>query len=142
MQDDGTPGSLHFGVPVYALTSKSDPVPMVVEMMLEHVEMNGLYTEGIYRKSGSTIRARELYQLLETGTEDCWRMFRLFASIQFLGRESTIPEFMRHHLWNAHHFKGDVCLPFFVLRSQGGVSGKLSHPHHHRADEALAPRAA
>ncbi|XP_062336638.1 unconventional myosin-IXb isoform X2 [Osmerus eperlanus] len=65
-KNDGSHGSLHFGVPVYALTSKSNPVPMVVEMMLEHVEMNGLYTEGIYRKSGSTCRARELYQLLET----------------------------------------------------------------------------
>ena len=32
-----------------------------------HVELNGLYTEGIYRKSGSTCRARELYQILETG---------------------------------------------------------------------------
>ncbi|XP_046882732.1 unconventional myosin-IXb isoform X5 [Hypomesus transpacificus] len=63
---DGSHGLLHFGVPVYALTNKSNPVPMVVEMMLEHVEMNGLYTEGIYRKSGSTCRARELYQILET----------------------------------------------------------------------------
>lgn len=27
----------------------------------------GLYTEGIYRKSGSACRARELHQLLETG---------------------------------------------------------------------------
>lgn len=39
---------------------------MVVQMMLEHVEMNGLYTEGIYRKSGSACHARELHQLLET----------------------------------------------------------------------------
>ena len=84
MQHDGSHGLLHFGVPVYALTNKSNPVPMVVEMMLEHVEMNGLYTEGIYRKSGSTCRARELYQILETGMEGCRRMFRQFGSIQFL----------------------------------------------------------
>ncbi len=32
-----------------------------------HVELNGLYTEGIYRKSGSACRARELHQILETG---------------------------------------------------------------------------
>lgn len=42
-------------------------MPKVVELLLIHVELNGLYTEGIYRKSGSTCRARELHQILETG---------------------------------------------------------------------------
>uniref|UniRef100_A0A673WET5 Myosin IXb n=1 Tax=Salmo trutta TaxID=8032 RepID=A0A673WET5_SALTR len=67
--DDGVPGHLHFGVQVCVLTSKTYPIPMVVQMMLEHVEMNGLYTEGIYRKSGSACHARELHQLLETNPE-------------------------------------------------------------------------
>lgn len=40
---------------------------MVLEMMLEHVEMHGLYTEGIYRKSGSANRMKELHQRLESG---------------------------------------------------------------------------
>ncbi|KAJ4943826.1 hypothetical protein JOQ06_006320, partial [Pogonophryne albipinna] len=44
---------LHFGVRVGRLVTDKNPVPMVLETMLEHVEMNGLYTEGIYRKSGS-----------------------------------------------------------------------------------------
>uniref|UniRef100_A0A8C9VPP8 Myosin IXB n=1 Tax=Scleropages formosus TaxID=113540 RepID=A0A8C9VPP8_SCLFO len=44
----------NFGVRVCALISDKNPVPIVLEMMLEHVEMNGLYTEGIYRKSGAT----------------------------------------------------------------------------------------
>uniref|UniRef100_A0A8C9T9B6 Myosin IXB n=1 Tax=Scleropages formosus TaxID=113540 RepID=A0A8C9T9B6_SCLFO len=47
------PGSQNFGVRVCALISDKNPVPIVLEMMLEHVEMNGLYTEGIYRKSGA-----------------------------------------------------------------------------------------
>nr|XP_046215529.1 unconventional myosin-IXb-like isoform X5 [Oncorhynchus gorbuscha] len=67
--DDGVPGHLHFGVQVCVLTSKTYPIPMVVQIMLEHVEMNGLYTEGIYRKSGSACHARELHQLLETNPE-------------------------------------------------------------------------
>ena len=49
------------------LVSDKNPVPMVLEMMLEHVEMHGLYTEGIYRKSGSANRMKELHQRLETG---------------------------------------------------------------------------
>uniref|UniRef100_A0A667XTV2 Myosin IXB n=1 Tax=Myripristis murdjan TaxID=586833 RepID=A0A667XTV2_9TELE len=56
----------HFGVRVCHLISDKNPVPMVLEMMLEHVEMNGLYTEGIYRKSGSANRMKELHQRLET----------------------------------------------------------------------------
>lgn len=66
-QDESTPDSLHFGVQVYALTSKANPVPKVMEMLLMHVELNGLYTEGLYRKSGSACRAKELHQILETG---------------------------------------------------------------------------
>lgn len=65
-QDANEPGSLHFGVHVSNLTSKANPVPKVLEMLLMHVEINGLYSEGIYRKSGSTCRARELHQILET----------------------------------------------------------------------------
>ncbi|XP_029929747.1 unconventional myosin-IXb isoform X2 [Myripristis murdjan] len=68
-KDDSIPGSLHFGVQVCVLTSKANPVPKVVEMLLMHVELNGLYTEGIYRKSGSACRSRELHQILETYPE-------------------------------------------------------------------------
>ncbi|XP_057696103.1 LOW QUALITY PROTEIN: si:zfos-588f8.1 [Corythoichthys intestinalis] len=58
-------GDQHFGVHVCHLVSEKNPVPMVLEMMLEHVEMQGLYTEGIYRKSGSANRMKELHQRLE-----------------------------------------------------------------------------
>ncbi|KAM4728261.1 unconventional myosin-IXb isoform 2-T2 [Anableps anableps] len=68
-QDDSVPGSLHFGVQVCVLTSKTNPVPKVMELLLIHVELNGLYTEGIYRKSGAACRARELHQILETDPE-------------------------------------------------------------------------
>lgn len=63
---DEESGGMHFGVRVCHLVSDKNPVPMVLEMMLEHVEMHGLYTEGIYRKSGSANRMKELHQRLET----------------------------------------------------------------------------
>ncbi|XP_060934387.1 si:zfos-588f8.1 [Limanda limanda] len=64
IDEDST--GLHFGVRVCRLVSDKNPVPMLLEMMLEHVEMNGLYTEGIYRKSGSANRMKALHQQLET----------------------------------------------------------------------------
>lgn len=57
--------SRHFGVEVSALTSDSNPIPIVMEKLLEYLEMHGLYTEGIYRKSGAANRMRELKQSLE-----------------------------------------------------------------------------
>ncbi|KAG9332226.1 hypothetical protein JZ751_015517 [Albula glossodonta] len=63
---DGDSSSLQFGVRVCLLTSSSSPVPTIIEKMLGHVEMNGLYVEGIYRKAGSASRARELHQLLDS----------------------------------------------------------------------------
>ncbi|XP_044076946.1 unconventional myosin-IXb isoform X2 [Siniperca chuatsi] len=68
-QDDSVSGSLNFGVQVCVLTSKANPVPKVVELLLMHVELHGLYTEGIYRKSGSACQARELHQILATDPE-------------------------------------------------------------------------
>lgn len=67
VQSDEESGGLHFGVRLCHLTNEDNPIPIVLEMMLEHVEMNGLLTEGIYRKSGSANRMKELHQLMETG---------------------------------------------------------------------------
>ncbi|KAJ8277352.1 hypothetical protein GJAV_G00074260 [Gymnothorax javanicus] len=63
---EGDSSSQHFGLHVCMLVNDKTPVPVVLEMMLEHVEMNGLYTEGIYRKSGSANRMKELHQRLES----------------------------------------------------------------------------
>lgn len=68
-QSEDDSNGQHFGVRVCRLVSDKNPVPMVLEMMLEHVEMHGLYTEGIYRKSGSANRMKELHQRLETGQD-------------------------------------------------------------------------
>uniref|UniRef100_A0A2K6E8C1 Myosin IXB n=1 Tax=Macaca nemestrina TaxID=9545 RepID=A0A2K6E8C1_MACNE len=64
----GEPGAEpgHFGVCVDSLTSDKASVPIVLEKLLEHVEMHGLYTEGLYRKSGAANRTRELRQALQT----------------------------------------------------------------------------
>ena len=45
-------------------------MPHLVEKLINYIEMHGLYTEGIYRKSGSTNKVKELRQGLDTGGKD------------------------------------------------------------------------
>ena len=41
-----------FGVPLQQLATEDGKVPLVVDRLITTIEMYGLYTEGIYRKSG------------------------------------------------------------------------------------------
>ncbi|XP_028294897.1 unconventional myosin-IXAa isoform X3 [Gouania willdenowi] len=58
--------SRQFGVEVSRLTNDERTVPLVAEKLINYIEMHGLYTEGIYRKSGSTNKIKELKQGLDT----------------------------------------------------------------------------
>ncbi|XP_008402917.1 unconventional myosin-IXAa isoform X6 [Poecilia reticulata] len=58
-----------FGVEVARLTNDERTVPLVVEKLINYIEMHGLYTEGIYRKSGSTNKIKELKLALDTDVE-------------------------------------------------------------------------
>ncbi|KAI5101352.1 unconventional myosin-IXa isoform X12, partial [Silurus meridionalis] len=58
--------SRQFGVDVSRLTHDDRSVPLVVENLINYIEMHGLYTEGIYRKSGSANKIKELKQGLDT----------------------------------------------------------------------------
>ncbi|XP_063782568.1 unconventional myosin-IXa isoform X2 [Pseudophryne corroboree] len=56
----------HFGVELSRLTNEERTVPVLLEKLISYIEMHGLYTEGIYRKPGSTNKIRELRQNLDT----------------------------------------------------------------------------
>ncbi|XP_071345310.1 unconventional myosin-IXAa isoform X2 [Trachinotus anak] len=62
--------SRQFGVEVSRLTNDERTVPLVVEKLINYIEMHGLYTEGIYRKSGSTNKIKELKQGLDTDVDN------------------------------------------------------------------------
>uniref|UniRef100_A0A4W3H8E9 Myosin IXB n=1 Tax=Callorhinchus milii TaxID=7868 RepID=A0A4W3H8E9_CALMI len=64
-QNNPNATSQHFGVSVCDLTNEQQLVPLLMEILLEYVEMHGLYTEGIYRKSGAANKMKELRQKLE-----------------------------------------------------------------------------
>uniref|UniRef100_A0A3Q2TDS2 Myosin IXA n=1 Tax=Fundulus heteroclitus TaxID=8078 RepID=A0A3Q2TDS2_FUNHE len=69
-QFDPELSSRQFGVEVSRLTSDERTVPLVVEKLINYIEMHGLYTEGIYRKSGSTNKVKELKLALDTDVEN------------------------------------------------------------------------
>ncbi|XP_010774490.1 unconventional myosin-IXa-like [Notothenia coriiceps] len=58
--------SRQYGVELSRLTSEERTVPQLVEKLINYIEMHGLYTEGIYRKSGSTNKIKELRLGLDT----------------------------------------------------------------------------
>lgn len=67
VQYDPELSSRQFGVELSRLTNDERTVPLVAEKLINYIEMHGLYTEGIYRKSGSTNKIKELKQGLDTG---------------------------------------------------------------------------
>ncbi|KAK5901833.1 hypothetical protein CesoFtcFv8_007152 [Champsocephalus esox] len=58
--------SRQYGVELSRLTSEERTVPQLVEKLINYIEMHGLYSEGIYRKSGSTNKIKELRLGLDT----------------------------------------------------------------------------
>uniref|UniRef100_A0A6I8NZB5 Myosin IXA n=1 Tax=Ornithorhynchus anatinus TaxID=9258 RepID=A0A6I8NZB5_ORNAN len=62
--------SRQFGVELSRLTNEERTVPVVVEKLTNYIEMHGLYTEGIYRKSGSTNKIKELRHGLDTDIDN------------------------------------------------------------------------
>ncbi|XP_053341324.1 unconventional myosin-IXb isoform X1 [Clarias gariepinus] len=103
--------TVYFGVHLPTLTSGAELVPCVLERMLAHVEMNGLYTEGIYRKSGSTLKARELHQLLNTNPQsaclDNYQIHTVTGLIKSWLRELPEP-LMTLNLYNDFLYAADM----------------------------------
>lgn len=54
-----------FGAPLEKLVNEESHIPAVIEKLITAIELRGLYTEGIYRKSGIASKVKELKLLLE-----------------------------------------------------------------------------
>ncbi|XP_045484211.1 unconventional myosin-IXAa isoform X1 [Pieris rapae] len=59
-----------FGVPLSELPTGEGNIPIVVDRLITSIEMIGLYTEGLYRKSGLSSKVRELRRLLDEQPEE------------------------------------------------------------------------
>lgn len=59
-----------FGVPLGSLLTGECKIPVVLDRLITTIEMHGLYTEGIYRKSGVNSKVRELKTKMEESNQD------------------------------------------------------------------------
>ena len=60
-------GTKVFGVPLPSLMSENDKVPAFLENLIMSIELHGIYTEGIYRKSGSANKIKKLKDAIDLG---------------------------------------------------------------------------
>ncbi|XP_030757921.1 unconventional myosin-IXa-like isoform X2 [Sitophilus oryzae] len=60
-----------FGVALITLVTEEHKIPVVIEKLIYTIELKGLYTEGIYRKSGVSSKIRELKVSMDENPENC-----------------------------------------------------------------------
>lgn len=84
-----------FGAPLEALVNEENQIPVILEKLITAIELKGLYTEGIYRKSGTTSKINELKQKLENSDEtvdlDAYSVHVLTAALKSFFREMPEP---------------------------------------------------
>ncbi|CAH2982204.1 unnamed protein product [Chilo suppressalis] len=68
-----------FGVPLSELPTGESNIPVVVDRLITTIEMTGLYTEGLYRKSGLSSKVRELRRVLDERPEEGVERLELYA---------------------------------------------------------------
>ncbi|KAF5301534.1 hypothetical protein FQR65_LT08838 [Abscondita terminalis] len=59
-----------FGVPLPSLLTEDNKIPGVIERLITTIEVYGMYTEGIYRKSGVSSKVRELKAKMEENQKE------------------------------------------------------------------------
>ena len=56
-----------FGAPLESLLDGELKVPEVVERLITAIEINGIYTVGLYRKAGAAGKVKQLINAINTG---------------------------------------------------------------------------
>ncbi|KAJ6220970.1 hypothetical protein RDWZM_006782 [Blomia tropicalis] len=90
-----SPNKLIFGSPLTKLISDECRIPWVVEQLITKIELKGLYTEGIYRKSGTSSKINELKQRFDEEIPDLdldqYSIHVLAATLKLFFREMPEP---------------------------------------------------
>ncbi|CAB3374023.1 Hypothetical predicted protein [Cloeon dipterum] len=90
-----------FGVPLLRLITGDIKVPIVVDRLINTIEMYGIYTEGIYRKSGVNSKVRELKANIEQDLDkvnlESYQVHVLAAVLKSFFREMPEPLLTYEH---------------------------------------------
>lgn len=93
-----------------SLVSDDHKIPVIVERLIVAIETHGMFTVGVYRKSGATAKVKQLKQNIDSGKEgewvtalDCLKSPAVCSSKWMDGRCLHDP--------SANFFKKIVCLP-------------------------------
>lgn len=79
-----------FGVPLSSLLTEDNKIPVVIERLMSTIEVYGMYTEGIYRKSGVSSKVRELKAKMEENHKEV-----IFEHYQVHVLASVLKSFLR-----------------------------------------------
>lgn len=52
-----------------SLVSDEHKIPVIVERLIVAIETHGMFTVGVYRKSGATAKVKQLKQNIDSGKE-------------------------------------------------------------------------
>lgn len=71
-KEPGMPGDKKiFGVALVTLVTEEHKIPLVIEKLIYTIEVKGLYTEGIYRKSGVSSKIKEVKARMDENPDSC-----------------------------------------------------------------------
>ena len=83
-------GTKVFCVPLQNLVGQDDKIPVFMDNLIHLIETHGLYTEGIYRKSGAAPKINLLKTTLDSGKTGNKKLTKDYFDVLF---KATIPEF-------------------------------------------------
>lgn len=130
-----------FGVPLAMLVSDEHRVPPLIEELITVIELKGLYTEGIYRKSGTTSKISELKSLLDRNEGekidlDEYSVHVLTAVLKAFFREMPEP-LMTYDLYNDFLWATAITDPQERVQAIYSHIAKLPRPNYDLLERLL-----
>lgn len=127
------PGKRVFGAPLESLVADEQPIPLVLEKLITAIELRGLYTEGLYRKSGTTSKIAELKGRLDANEEpldlDGYSVHVLSAALKSFFRDMPEP-LMTFELYDDFLWATAVSDPQEKVQAIFGHISKLPRPNY------------
>ena len=60
-------GNNVIGAPLISLLQDGSKIPLIIEQLIQVIELNGLYTVGLYRKAGAAGKIKQLIKDINSG---------------------------------------------------------------------------